>query len=85
MSESQHLAQMANDIGAFFRAQPHEDAVAGIANHLRSYWTPKMRAQLTSQMNQGAAELDELPREALRALMKPSSGAPLQPAGGDAG
>jgi formate dehydrogenase subunit delta len=76
---------MANDIGDFFRAQPHEDAVAGIANHLRSFWTPKMRAQLTSQMNQGDGGLDELPREALRMLMNPPNGAPLQPAGGDAG
>lgn len=85
MSDSHHLTQMANDIGDFFRAQPHEDAVAGIANHLKSFWTPKMRAQLTSQMNQGEGELDELPREALRMLMKPSSDAPLQPPGGDAG
>jgi len=85
VSDSHHLTQMANDIGDFFRAQPHQDAVAGIANHLKSFWTPKMRAQLTSQMNQGDGELDELPREALRMLMQPSSGAPLQPAGGDAG
>lgn len=85
MSDSHHLIQMANDIGDFFRAQPHDDAVAGIANHLKSFWTPKMRAQLTSQMNEGDAQLDELPREALRMLMQPSGGAPLQPAGGDAG
>ena len=85
MSDSHHLTQMANDIGDFFRAQPHDDAVAGIANHLKSFWTPKMRAQLTSQMNEGDPQLDELPREALRMLMQPSGGAPLQPAGGDAG
>jgi formate dehydrogenase subunit delta len=83
--DSHHLTQMANDIGDFFRAQPREDAVAGIANHLRSFWTPKMRAQLTSQMNQGDGALDELPCEALRMLMTPCSDAPLQPAGGDAG
>jgi formate dehydrogenase subunit delta len=76
---------MANDIGDFFRAQPHDDAVAGIANHLRSFWTPKMRAQLTSRMNEGDERLDELPREALRVLMQASSAVPLQPAGGDAG
>jgi formate dehydrogenase subunit delta len=85
VSDSHHLTQMANDIGDFFRAQPHEDAVAGIANHLKSFWTPKMRAQLTSQMNHGDADLDELPREALRSLMHSSGDAPAQPAGGDAG
>jgi formate dehydrogenase subunit delta len=85
VSDSHHLIQMANDIGDFFRAQPHEDAVAGIANHLRSFWTPKMRAQLTSQMNQGDGALDELPCEALRMLMTSASDAPLHPVGGDAG
>ena len=85
MSGSQHLAQMANDIGDFFRAQPRGDAVAGIANHLKSYWTPKMRAQLAAQVQHGDIALDELPREALRVLVESPNSAPSQPAGGDAG
>ena len=43
MSGTQHLVQMANDIGNFFRAQQREDALVGIANHIKSFWTPNMR------------------------------------------
>jgi formate dehydrogenase subunit delta len=85
VSNSQHLTQMANDIGDFFRAQPHQDAVSGIANHIKSFWTPKMRAQLTAQMTQGDAGLDQLPREALLSLLQHPGDKPSQPPGGDAG
>lgn len=69
MSDSQHLVQMANDIGNFFRAQPdREAAIAGIANHIKSFWTRSMREKLTEQVRHGVAGLDELPREALRRL-----------------
>lgn len=85
MSNTQHLTQMANDIGNFFRAQPHQDAVTGIANHLKSFWTPKMRAQLTEHMKHGDAGLDELPREALLSLLQHPCAKPSQPPGGDAG
>ena len=41
---AEHLVQMANDIGNFFRAEPvREDAVAGIANHIAKFWTKRMR------------------------------------------
>jgi len=85
VSHSQHLTQMANDIGAFFRAQPHQDAVTGIANHLKSFWTPKMRAQLAEQVKHGDAGLDELPLEALQSLLQHPGDKPSQPPGGDAG
>ena len=39
--------QMANDIGNFFRSEPErKDAVAGIANHIAKFWTPRMRQKL---------------------------------------
>lgn len=85
MSNSQHLTRMANDIGDFFRAQPHQDAVMGIANHLKSFWTPKMRAQLADQVKRGDAALDELPLEALLRLLQHPNDKPAHPAGGDAG
>jgi formate dehydrogenase subunit delta len=83
MSESQHLVQMANDIGNFFRAQPNrEDAIAGIANHIRNFWTRRMREKLAEQLTHGDAGLDELPRAALR-LLENSPGS--KPTAGDAG
>ena len=65
-----HLVQMANDIGNFFRSEPErEDAIAGIANHISKFWTPRMRQKLMSHVQQhGTEDLDELPREALQTL-----------------
>jgi formate dehydrogenase subunit delta len=85
MSNAQHLVQMANDIGNFFRAQPRQEAIAGIANHIRSFWSPNMRGKLIGQLDSGAAGLDELPLEALRSLREHPADKPNQPTGGDAG
>jgi len=69
MSGTEHLVQMANDIGNFFRAMPNrEEAIAGIQNHIDKFWTRRMREKLNAQLQLGAAGLDELPREALRRL-----------------
>ncbi len=69
MSGAQHLVQMANDIGNFFRANPsREDAIAGIENHIRSFWTHRMRDKLLAELQSGAQGVDELPLEALRRL-----------------
>jgi formate dehydrogenase subunit delta len=86
MSGGEHLIQMANDIGNFFRAEPRREvAVAGIANHIKSYWTRRMRDKLLAQVEHGEAGLDDLPREALRSLVEQPSAKPLTPPGGDAG
>jgi formate dehydrogenase subunit delta len=86
MSSSQYLVHMANDIGNFFRGQHRRDmAIAGIANHIKSYWTRRMREKLILQLQHGEQGLDELPREALRFLAEhPAFKAKQQP-GGDAG
>jgi formate dehydrogenase subunit delta len=85
MSDAQHLVQMANDIGNFFRAQPRNDAVAGIANHIKSFWSPRMRAKLTEQLQNGASGLDELPLAAMQSLRDRPGAKPAQAPGGDAG
>ena len=87
MSGSEHLVQMANDIGNFFRAQSnHEAAVAGVANHIKSFWTPRMLQKLLAQIEQGEAGLDPLPRAALcRLSAQPDAKPRQQPGGGDAG
>ena len=85
MSSTQHLVDMANDIGNFFRAQPRQEAISGIANHIRSFWSPKMREKLMAELDAGGVGLDELPREALRALREHPADKPDHPPGGDAG
>jgi len=73
MSGAEHLVQMANDIGNFFRAQPtREEAIAGIANHIKSYWTRRMREKIGALVTDEGSALDELPRAALRRLIQES-------------
>jgi formate dehydrogenase subunit delta len=86
MIGSDRLIQMANDIGNFFRAQPkREDAIAGIANHIRNFWTQRMREKLLASIAHGDAALDELPREAMRLLAERAPSLPPPPPGGGAG
>jgi formate dehydrogenase subunit delta len=85
---AEHLMQMANDIGNFFRSEPErKDGIAGIANHIAKFWTPRMRQKLFDHVQEhGEAGLDELPREALKLLAAhPAPVHPREPPGGDAG
>ena len=56
-----NLIVMANKIGQFFAAQPDRDeALAGIAEHVKKFWEPRMRAQMISyfEERQGAGLSD---------------------------
>ncbi|HEY1725690.1 MAG TPA: formate dehydrogenase subunit delta [Steroidobacteraceae bacterium] len=83
-----HLVNMANDIGNFFRTQKHDQAVAAIANHIKSYWTRRMREKLIAEIEHGDLgdePLDELPREAVQFLTEHPGFKAKQAPGGDAG
>ena len=62
------LVHMANQIAAFFRPSPHDEAVAGVAGHLRQFWEPRMRHQLRAHIAEGGAGLDPLVLEAAKTL-----------------
>jgi formate dehydrogenase subunit delta len=63
------VLRLLKGIAAFHRAYPHEEAVAGIAEHVRQFWDPRMRAALAQALKEGAPELDPLLHEAaLRAV-----------------
>lgn len=80
---AEQLVRMANDIGNFFRAEPvREDAIAGIAKHIASFWTQSMRRKIAAH---GEAGLDDLPREALRRLAAGNVPAGPPPAPGEGG
>lgn len=61
------LIQMANQIGAFFEAEPDRAAARnGVADHLAKFWEPRMRASILSHMDSAGGEgLKPLVREAL--------------------
>jgi formate dehydrogenase subunit delta len=53
------LVRMANDIGHFFDAEKDpQTAIAGIENHLRKFWDPRMRRQLHAHAQAGGAGLE---------------------------
>ncbi|HWX56986.1 formate dehydrogenase subunit delta [Bradyrhizobium sp.] len=64
------LIYMANQIGKFFQSQGHDQAVAGVAEHIRKFWDPRMRRGIFAHLDAGGAGLDPNVREALEALRK---------------
>ena len=62
------MVHMANQIALFFASYPREDAIAGVADHLRKFWEPRMRKQITAYVAQGGAGLHELALEAVKRL-----------------
>ncbi len=63
------LVKMANEIAAFFAAEPDPKVAAdGVASHLKRFWDPRMRAQLLAWVDeQAGAGLVPLALEAVRA------------------
>ena len=61
----ERLAYMANQIGKFFAHKPEAEAIAGIEEHIRQFWDPRMRAAILASDGAG---LDKLPREAVDRL-----------------
>jgi formate dehydrogenase subunit delta len=65
----ERLVSMANDIGAFFNADPDKaEAAKNIASHLRRFWDPRMRRQIVAHYREGGAGLDDVVRSAVRLL-----------------
>jgi formate dehydrogenase subunit delta len=62
------LVYMANQIGKFFVSQGAEQAVPGIADHLKKFWDPRMRAQILKHLDAGGAGLDPPVRRAVEQL-----------------
>jgi formate dehydrogenase subunit delta len=62
------LAYMANQIGKFYSSRGHDDAVAGVAEHLAKFWDPRMRDTILHYLETGGARLDPCVREAVGRL-----------------
>jgi formate dehydrogenase subunit delta len=70
--DTHRLVKMANNIGDFFQSEPDETkATAGIANHIRSFWEPRMRRQIFDHIDKTSGEgLHELVLKALQGHRK---------------
>ena len=62
------LVRMANQIGDFYAAMPEQEAIDGVATHLRRYWTPKMIREIVAFADHGAAGLNPIAARAVEAL-----------------
>jgi formate dehydrogenase subunit delta len=62
------MVHMANQIALYFAAYPHDEAVAGVTDHLRQFWEPRMRRQITEYVAHGGEGLHELALEAVKRL-----------------
>jgi FdhD protein len=69
------LVHMANQIATFFRSQPGTDQADRVAQHLRDYWDPRMRAQIVEIAEDPESGLSPLAREAVARLGMPAGGA----------
>lgn len=70
LMRAEKLTMMANQIGLFFKAQGEAAAPAAIADHLKKFWDPGMRADIVAHLDRGGAGLNPLVRSAIALLKK---------------
>ncbi|HEV3045650.1 MAG TPA: formate dehydrogenase subunit delta [Roseiarcus sp.] len=62
------LVRMANQIGDYFRTLPETEATTGAADHLRRFWTPKMRNEIVAFAEGGGVGLNPVAARAVAEL-----------------
>jgi formate dehydrogenase subunit delta len=62
------LVMMANQIGTFFASQKEGEAVHGIADHIKKFWDPRMRAAIFEHLRSGGEGLLPQVRVAIEQL-----------------
>lgn len=64
------IVRMANQIAEFHKPYPRDEAVAGISEHIRLFWEPRMRLKLKQLLDIGGAGLSNLALEGAQAAQK---------------
>jgi NCAIR mutase (PurE)-related protein len=73
------LVRMANQIGTFMMSKPHDEGVAGVAEHINKFWEPRMRRQFFEVVDAGGDGLLPIVMEATQKIRRP---APAEPTPG---
>jgi formate dehydrogenase subunit delta len=73
MSSPDKLVYLANQIGKFFVSQGEDQAVEGIATHLKKFWDPRMRAAILAHLAAGGAGLDPKVKAVVESLRTPAN------------
>ena len=61
------LVAMANDIAAFFAAEP-DSAAEQVALHLKKFWEPRMRKEIRQYLEQGGTGLSPVAKRGVERL-----------------
>jgi formate dehydrogenase subunit delta len=72
-SHDGRLVYMANQIGKFFQSQGHDNAVSGVADHIKKFWDPRMLSGIFAHLDAGGAGLDPNVHEAIATLKAKSA------------
>ena len=68
---TQRLVQMANQVAGFFASYPEAEAIDGTANHLKSFWDPRMRREIEAHLAEKAGSgLSHIAMEAVKRISK---------------
>lgn len=68
MSNDEKLVYMLNQIARNFEALGHRRAVEATADHIASFWDPRMRARIMQLTENGSSPLGETARAAIDLL-----------------
>jgi len=66
------IIRMANQIGTFFSSKPHDEGIAGIAEHINKFWEPRMRRHFFEVMDAGGEGFLPNVREAAAHIRRPA-------------
>ena len=68
--DPQHLVDMVNEIAAFFVGEDPGKAPENVANHLRRYWDPRMRKQITEHARSGGEGLSQVAKQGVELISR---------------
>ena len=69
------MIYMANQIATFFDSKPHDEGIQGVADHINTFWEPRMRRQLFVLLDGGANGFKSLLLKAAPAIRRPADAA----------
>jgi formate dehydrogenase subunit delta len=70
MSDNSDLVRMINQMADFYRPYPRDEAIAGISEHIVSFWEPRMRKALAALLSHGGEGLSDLALAGAKATQK---------------
>jgi formate dehydrogenase subunit delta len=66
------MVHLVNQIALFFQSYPDEEAIAGVADHVKRFWPVRMRQQLFEYVETDGHDLHRLVAPAIQTLNRPA-------------